>query len=68
MQYRVGLTWDGSNRILYVDDMEVASETQTNVEGSEGGLYIGTGKNLEPGSFWSGLIDDVRVYKRMIAP
>jgi hypothetical protein len=25
-------------------------------------LYIGTGKNLEPGSFFSGLIDDVRIY------
>jgi N-acetylneuraminic acid mutarotase len=66
--YRVGLTWDGTNRILYVDDVEVASDTQSNVEGSESGLYIGTGKNLESGSFWSGLIDDVRIYNRAITP
>jgi predicted Rossmann fold nucleotide-binding protein DprA/Smf involved in DNA uptake len=29
---------------------------------SNGGLYIGAGKNLEEGSFFSGLIDDVRIY------
>jgi N-acetylneuraminic acid mutarotase len=66
--HRIGLTWDGTNRILYVDDMEVTSDTQSNVEGSEDGLYIGVGKNLEPGSFWSGLIDDVRVYNRAVTP
>jgi len=29
-----------------------------------GWLNIGTGKDAEPGSFWSGLIDDVRVYEK----
>jgi len=57
-----GLTWDGSNRILYVDGLEVAKDTQDQFENSFNGLYIGTGKNLEPGSFFSGLIDDVRIY------
>jgi hypothetical protein len=33
-----------------------------------GGLYIGAGKNLEPGTFWSGLIDDVRIFNRAITP
>jgi len=27
-----------------------------------GGLCIGTGKNLEAGTFFWGLIDDVRIY------
>jgi hypothetical protein len=35
---------------------------------SAGGLYIGAGTNLEPGSFFSGLIDDIRIYNRAIAP
>jgi len=66
--HRVGLTWDGKNRILYVDDVEVAKDTQGTLAGSTGGLCIGAGKNLEAGSFWSGLIDDVRIYDRAIKP
>jgi hypothetical protein len=66
--HRVGLTWDGSNRVLYVDDVEVAKDTHSPVAGSDAGLNIGAGKNLEAGSFWSGLIDDVRIYDRAITP
>ncbi|MHC4487171.1 MAG: Kelch repeat-containing protein [Planctomycetota bacterium] len=66
--HRVGLTWDGSNRILYADDLEVARDTQTQLGDSVEGLYIGAGKNLEPGSFFSGLIDDVRIYNRAVTP
>ena len=66
--HRVGFTWDGSMGILYVDDIEVAGPTKGLFEHSLGGLYIGAGKNLEVGSFWSGLIDDVRIYDRAITP
>jgi len=66
--HRIGLVWDGSNRTLYVDDIAVTEDTQTNLEGSYNGLYIGTGKAMEPGSFWSGLIDDVRIYNRAVTP
>ena len=66
--HRVGLTWDGSSRILYVDDIEVARDTQAGLGSSGGGLYIGAGNNLEAGSFWSGLIDDVRIYNRAVSP
>jgi len=66
--HRIGFVWDGSNRILYVDEVEVAKDTQTGLGSSEGGLYIGAGKNLEPGSFFSGLIDDVRIYNRAVSP
>jgi len=65
--HRVGLTWDGKNRILYVDDIEVA-DPQTILVGSQGGLYIGAGSDLSAGSFWSGLIDDVRIYDRAVKP
>ena len=66
--HRVGFVWDGSDRILYADDAEVAKDKQPGLEGSAGGLYIGAGNNLEPGSFFSGLIDDVRIYNRAITP
>ena len=66
--HRLGLTWDGSNRILYADGLEVAKDTQAQLGGSAEGLYIGAGKNLEAGSFFSGLIDDVRIYNRAITP
>ena len=66
--HRVGFAWDGSDIILYVDDVEVARDTQPGLVGSRGPLYIGAGKNLEPGSFFSGLIDDVRIYNRAITP
>jgi len=66
--HRVGFVRDGINRILYVDDVEVATDTQGGLEGSAGGLYIGAGKGLEAGSFWTGLIDDVRIYNRAVAP
>jgi len=66
--YRIGLVWDGSNRILYVDGVAVAEDTQDNLEGSDDGLYIGTSKNMEGGTFWSGLIDDVRIYNRAVSP
>ena len=66
--HRIGLVWDGSYRTLYVDDVAVAEDAQANLLGSENGLYIGTGKAMEPGSFWSGLIDDVRIYDRAVRP
>ena len=66
--HRIGLVWDGSHRTLYVDDVVVAEDTQDGLEGSDKGLYIGTGKAMEPGSFWSGLIDDVRIYNRAVTP
>jgi gluconolactonase len=65
--HHVGLSWTGSLRVLYVDDVEVARDsTSGSVSSATGGLYIGAGTPL--GSFWSGLIDDVRIYDRAIVP
>ena len=66
--HRVGFTWDGVNRILYVDDIIAAFDTPTGMPDSEEGLYIGAGKGLGSDSFWTGMIDDVRIYKRVITP
>jgi hypothetical protein len=65
--HRVALIWDGTQKVLYEDDIEVALKTG-DAGISEDGLYIGAGKNLEEGSFFSGLIDDVRIYNRVIVP
>lgn len=66
--HRVGLVWDGLLRTLFVDDVVVAEDTQEGIESSSNGLYIGTGKTTEPGTFWAGLIDDIRIYNRVVNP
>jgi hypothetical protein len=63
--HHVGLVYDldGLMRHLYVDGLEVASDTNlVNPEASNSGLYFGAGRNLDAGSFFSGLIDDIRIY------
>lgn len=66
--HRIGFVWDGSQRILYVDDVPVALDNQGNLGGSAGGLVIGVGTGNEAGTFWSGMIDDVRIYDRVVTP
>ncbi|KPK33846.1 MAG: hypothetical protein AMJ65_19130, partial [Phycisphaerae bacterium SG8_4] len=66
--HRIGFVWDGAHRTLYVDDVMVAEDTQAGLEGSDNGLYIGTGKMMQPGTYWSGMIDDVRIYNRALKP
>jgi len=66
--HRIGLVWDGLNRTLCVDDVVVAQDTQARLEESNSGLYIGTGKAMESGTYWSGLIDEVRIYGRAVSP
>jgi len=64
--HRIGLVWDGLNRTLYVDGILVTEDIQHGLEGSKMGLYIGCDKDIEPGSFFSGLIDDIRIYNRAV--
>jgi hypothetical protein len=68
--HHIGLVWDGAQRILYVDDVEVTRDVGalSALKGSENGLYIGAGSSVEQGTFWSGLIDDVRIYNRAVIP
>jgi hypothetical protein len=50
-------------RSLYVDGIRVAADTKGIIlPSSNGGLYFGAGVTLEPEGFFSGLIDDVRIY------
>jgi hypothetical protein len=66
--HRVGFVWDGLCRVIYVDDVPVAEDTQNGLESSIGGLKIGCGAEPTTGKFWSGLIDDVRIYNRAVHP
>jgi hypothetical protein len=66
--HRVGLVWDGSQRLLCVDDITVAEDTQNGLEIFNSGLYIGVGQDRAAGSFFSGLIDEIRVYNRAVKP
>jgi len=68
--HRIGLVWDGSFKSLYVDDIEVVKDThlQGQLISADGGLYFGAGKDLAAGSFFSGLIDDIRIYNRAVSP
>ena len=60
--HRFGLVWDGSHRTICVDGAVVAEDTQPGLDSSENSLYIGVGKDYAKGTFFSGLIDDVRIY------
>jgi N-acetylneuraminic acid mutarotase len=68
--HHIGLVYDfiGLCRYLYVDGAQVAKDTDV-VGGvdSNGGLYFGAGKTLDSASFFSGLIDEVRIYKRVLS-
>jgi len=66
--HRIGFVWDGSNRTLYVDSVAVAHDIEDSLKSSSNGLNIGTGKAMKSGTYWSGLIDDVRIYNRTLIP
>ena len=62
--HRIGFVWDGLHRTLYVDGMAVAGDTQDDLASPTDNLNIGTGNAMAPGTYFSGLIDDVRIYNR----
>ena len=62
------MVWDGTYRILYVDDVEVARDEITQPAHAFEGLIIGAGATQSTSSFWGGLVDDIRIYDRAIDP
>ena len=62
-----GITGSGQAVKVPNDDSRNTIEV-TRSDKTDNGLYIGTGKAMEPGSFFSGLIDDVRIYNRAVRP
>jgi hypothetical protein len=69
--HHVGLTWDGAARALYVDDVKVAEDTLGSLAGQDTTLYVGASGPAKRGraaTFFSGLIDEVRIYNRAVRP
>jgi hypothetical protein len=67
--HHVGLVWNGYRRSLYIDGKEDTSDESDLVALSAiGDIHICTGKTLDEGTFFSGLIDDVRIYKEALSP
>ncbi|MHC4440750.1 MAG: LamG-like jellyroll fold domain-containing protein [Planctomycetota bacterium] len=66
--HHVGLVCDGPYRYLYVDGAEVAKDAAalSYTMPCDGCLYLGTSKTLDAGSFFSGMIDDVRIYNKAL--
>jgi hypothetical protein len=68
--HHVGLVYsrDSLHRHLYVDGAEVAKDMgPVPPIGSDRGLYIGADEILNTTSFFSGLIDDVRLYNNALS-
>ncbi len=66
--HRVVIVWDGITRALYVDEQEVARDAHSQLAPAENGLVIGGGAMALAGTYFSGLIDDVRIYNRAVKP
>ncbi len=68
--HHIAFVWDGSQRYLYSDNSEVAKDDSliTALEASTGGLFFGAGSTLGAEDFYSGLIDDIRIFSGMIKP
>ncbi len=68
--HQVCLVWDGSSRCLYVDGREAAADTRMlgKLTPSIGELFIAVASDLNPATFWSGAIDDIRMYNRVVKP
>ena len=67
--HRIGFVRDGAHRHLYFNGIEVAmgATPLSCLAGAEGGLYLGVGNDFVTASFWPGLVDDVRIYNRVLS-
>jgi serine/threonine protein kinase len=68
--HRVAMVWDGQTRALLMDGVEVARDSEARPSLTTWGneLHIGADKDRATGAFWWGLIDEVRIYTRVVAP
>ncbi len=69
--HEVAVEWDGIYRRLFLDREEVSRDIapmSLPPIAWDGTLNIGTGEGFQPDSFFSGLIDDVRIYQSAVEP
>lgn len=68
--HHAALVWTGSKRKLYFDGNpagEDASALPGNLLGCRGPLYLGAARGLAAVNFWSGQLDEVRIYTRAMS-
>ncbi len=67
--YLLGFTWDGSTHRLYLDGVEVASESYTGYIGTSAKNSLVASKHYGSGfkGFFNGDIDELRIYNRALA-
>jgi len=69
--HHVGLVWDGLIKSIYLDGVEVAQTLVTDEPleyfSYDTGLHIGASWSVQT-NFFSGLIDDVRLYNAALSP
>jgi hypothetical protein len=66
--HHIGFAWNDAYRTLYVDGVVIADDEQNGLVGWYNGFYFSCGKFRESDTFFSGLIDDVRIYNRVVSP
>jgi len=67
-RHRIGLLSDGTSCMLLVDEQEVARAEQAELQVQGDILMIGSAMVPTPAAFFTGLIDDVRIYSRAVKP
>jgi hypothetical protein len=67
-RHRIAFTWNGSQRRLYVDRVLVSEDAPRSMTDTSGKLLLGAAQDMAPGAFWTGLIDEVRIYNRVVKP
>ena len=66
--HEVALEWDGEYRHLTIDGVEVAKdELRIPTLNHTGWLDIGKGIDGQEGTNWSGLMDEIRIYKKAVS-
>lgn len=68
--HELRLVWDGAKRYLYADGLEIAADTQapSNMNLSRRSLLLGTGRDFDTQSYWTGQLDDIRIYEEALLP
>ena len=51
-----------------MDDVLVAEDADVGSADCNGGVNVACGKDMPPNTFFTGLIDDVRIYNRVVKP
>jgi acyl-CoA thioesterase-1 len=68
--HRVYLVWDGAYRSLYVDGHEPDRDTRAlgTLKSATADLCFGVRSDLNPATFWLGMIDDIHFYSHAVRP